>query len=301
MQRIMMWLLIATLAMVPLGCFKAEMKVVVKPDGSGTITETMGILQQTIEMMKSRAESMKEMGREEEEETEGEEAEEKELSFEEEFESQEKAKAEVKTKEFGEDVKLVSFNKETQGNMVCFTAVYSFEDINKVKAKLSTESPMKGKPAEEKVEQKPVTFSFKQLPDKTAELIVNMPSPIKPKEEGEAETEEAEAEEGVDMEDPQVQQMMQMFKGMRFSFVLVCGGEIIETNATWQGNNQITLLDMDWEELLGSVENIKKMKALQRKYPQPPESPGEIAKILEAEGIEGIKFEVNKKVKVKFK
>ena len=137
MKKLIIGVLITlTLAIIG-GCFKAETEVVINPDGSGTITETVGLSTQVIEMMKSAiTEMFNPEGKEIEKTEESKEEPEENL-----LDDQRREKAIKKAEEMGEGVKFVSFGKKKDGDMICYTTVYYFEDINKVKLGFSSELP----------------------------------------------------------------------------------------------------------------------------------------------------------------
>lgn len=295
MNRIFMWLLVTVLAIGFVGCVEVDTEVVVKPDGTGTITVVTGMSGQMVELMKSM---MMGMGMEEvEEEGEAKPS----------FEETQKAEYAKKAKDFGEGVKLTDFSQETKNGKVYSKAVYTFEDINNIKIASNTGMNQQG--ADSKAKE--FTFRFKQLEDNTAELIVTIPRDESVAEEGEEaeeaeeeteETEEQEEAEESAEENKQMEAMMkQMLGDMKISFTLVCGSEILKTNATWKEKNKIILMEINFGSLLNDEANMKKLVNLQKKQAQSTKDPAAMAQILKEAGIEGIKVELNEELTIEFK
>ena len=95
-----------------------------------------------------------------------------------------------------------------------------------------------------------------------------------------------------EMEQAQVEMMKNMFRGMRFAIKIVCNGEITDTNATHVDGSTVTLLDIDFEKLMGNTETLKELNA---KKPEGIEEAKEILK-----DIEGIKLEFEREVAIQF-
>lgn len=311
MNKLFMWLLMAVSAIGFAGCIEVETEVMVNPDGTGTITVVTGMSSQMVDMMKGM---MSGMG--------GEEGEEEEAPS---FEETQRAEYAKNAQQFGEDVELTDFSTETKEGKMYFTAVYSFKDINKIKLASSAGIPEQGAAGEEEPQQ--FTFKFNKLEDKSV-LSVTVPrneslvekgcqgceggceecsKPCEGCEKGckgckKGETEEAEEAEEDDAETKQMEAMMkQMLGDMKISMRLVCGSEIIKTNATWREDNKITLLEMDFGSLLKDDTCMKKLTEIQKKYPEPPKDPAAMAQIMKDAGIEGLKIELNKLVEIEFK
>jgi len=234
------------------------------------------------------------------------------------FEETQKAEYAKKAEDFGEGVKLTDFSQETKNGKVYSKAVYTFEDINKIKLASNTGMNQQGVEIEEASKAKEFTFQFEQFKDNTAELIVTIPrdeSVAEEVEEEEEETEEAEeeteeteeeekAEESEESaeENEQMETMIkQMLGDMKVSFTLICGSNIIKTNATWKENNKITLMEIDFGSLLDDEANMKKLTNLQKKNTQPPKDPTAMAQMLKEAGIEGVKVELNEELTIEFK
>jgi len=262
------WLgLIAVLSIVLLGgCIKVETTVKLNRDGSGQIEEKMGLPKEMVNMAKS----MPDQGNTPK-------------PF-----SKKQFANDAKLR--GEGVKLVSF-KETEGDrMTDFEVVYAFDDINKVIID-QNQGNVVSSPGDEGTQSKeePVRFEFTAADDSST-LKILLPK----SDEGDF-TKKPPKQEDVsdDTEEAGLEMMKTMFKGMHFAINVVLNGDIVETNATNVEGNTITLVDMDFDKLMDDNDTLKKLNAMQ------PESMEEAKTILE--DIDGLKFEFEEVVTVKFK
>jgi hypothetical protein len=247
------------------GCISVETTIKLNRDGSGQIIEKIGMGKETVNMLSS-------MG--------GEGQGEKPFS---------KAEFEKDATKLGKGVKFVSVKESEDERMKYFEVVYAFEDINKVSidqnqgnAVPSPESPKK---------EEPVRFEFKAEEDSST-LKIRMPEPDED-EFSKSESEEMETPPGMEgMEEAGLEMMKMMFKGMHFAITVVCNGEIVDTNATNVDGNTITLIDMDFDKMLGNPETLKELNAMK------PEGIEEVKELLK--DVEGLKFEMQEEVRVEF-
>jgi hypothetical protein len=84
-----------------------------------------------------------------------------------------------------------------------------------------------------------------------------------------------------------------MFDGMRISVNVNVNGNITETNASFLEGTNLTLMDIDFANLLKNEDMVKKLES------RKPESIEEFREI--TKDIDGIKIEFNDEVKVKFR
>lgn len=248
------------------GCIGVETTVELNRDGSGRLIEKIGLAKEIVNM----ARSMSEEGHGPK-------------PF-----SKEQFAADAKVR--GKGVKLVSV-KEIQGErMTHFEIVYAFDDINKVRID-ENQGNVVSSPGDQDVPNKeePIRFNFTKgddsstlkimLPKSDEDDFKKRPSDQKDMPAG---TEEA----GVEM-------MKTIFKGMHFAVKVVCNGEILETNATNVDGNTITLVDLDFDKFMDNTDTLKTLNAMQ------PEGIEEVKQVLK--DIEGLKFEFEEEVTVKFK
>jgi hypothetical protein len=268
-MKTLRYLLVAALGVFGLtGCLQDEKIVKLKPDGSGTIEETVTMSKETVAMM----EGMAGMG--------GEAKKDAKKPYE-----PDEAKLKAAAEKMGTGVTFVSAKPVDTEKGKGFVAVYAFKDINTVKLgqdpgeMMADAGPMK---AEAKQEQ-PVTFKFaKGTP---AELKIYMPEP-----KGKDPKAPAPAEGKEDMQ--QMEMMKQFFKDMKMTMAVEVVGTIKETNAEYKNGSRVTLVEMDFNKLLADPEKFKK---LAKENPQTLQESKALLK-----GVEGIKMETTPEVKIKF-
>lgn len=268
------------------GCIQDNLMLNIKPDGSGTIEETVLMGNAFIEMMQGLTKGAGETGAEDKGKADVAKPKSDDSVI---TEMMDKAKANAK--DFGEGVKFVSAKPAKTQTASGYTAIYSFDDISKVTL---SQNPGKKSPGESKKEDAEaakndtIKFAFKKGP--VSRLSVTMPPPKteekKDKKDGAGKKEEAE--------DPNALEMMKsMFKDMRVSIVLNMMGDVVSTNATYRTGKQITLIDMDFGKLINDMPLLKKINQAQ------PQSVEEIKTMVK--GIEGLKLEFNNPVTIDFK
>jgi hypothetical protein len=251
------------------GCLQMEQVVKLKPDGSGTVEETVVISKAGIAAMeqmigafagdkkKDGAGAMPDL-------------------FDE-------PKLKAAASKMGDGVTFVSANKIDNEQGKGFTAIYAFTDVNKLKLDQNPGEALpdagKGKPPGSS-KKEPITFHFdKGSPN---QVTLKMPTPeFKPKKEQPA-----------GMEDMAMQMMQQMFKDMHVSIAVEVEGTITETNAEYRDGSRVTLMDMDFNKVIA---NPEKFKALAKANPQSLQEAKTLLK-----GLDGVKIETSPEVNIKF-
>ncbi|MBP1750255.1 MAG: hypothetical protein H6Q52_2794 [Deltaproteobacteria bacterium] len=266
------------------GCIQDNTVINVKPDGGGTIEETVLMGNSFIDMMQGLTKSMSEAG-----EQDAAASKEKPKSDDSVItEMMEKAK--TNAKEFGAGVKFVSAKPAKTETASGYTATYSFDDISKVTL---NQNPGKKTPGESKKENADaeaakndtIKFAFKKGP--VARLSVTMPPP-------KTDDKKDESVQKDQTDDPRTIEMLKsMFKDMKVSIVLNMVGDIVSTNATYRTDKKITLIDMDFGKLVNDMALLKKINQAQ------PQSVEEVKAMVK--GMEGLKLEFVSPVTVDFK
>ena len=212
--------LLAVLAMQLLtGCFQASVTVHVKPDGSGTVDQTITMSDATIEQFKAMAGGGKpgQKGPHEIDE----------------------AKLKEQAAKMGEGVTFVSAKPIKADGKQGFTATFAFADISKVQV---AQTPSMGDAGGGKED---IGFQFAKGSPST--LTIKMP-PAKKNEAGGA----------PDQENDQMMTMMkEMLKDMRISFAVDVQGAIQQTNASHRDGQKITLLDMEFAKVMADPAKFK--------------------------------------------
>jgi hypothetical protein len=260
------------------GCFQIDKNVQVKPDGSGTITETVTMGSAMITQMKAMAAGFGDAAGADGAKAKG-------------FELFDEAKLKAEAAKMGEGVTFVSAKKKTEKDREGFTAIYAFTDINKLK--LSTNPPdMAGGDGSVKINAKgdsePVTFAFAK--GKTAELTVTTPA-MKPAAAKSKEEAAADASQEA-MSEAMMPMMQQMFKDMRMKMTVEVVGKITATNAANKEGSKVTLLDVDFNKILADPAKMKAMAKI--KDPNSAEAKAFL------KTIPGMKVETANPVKISF-
>lgn len=261
------------------GCFSVHTTLKVKPDGSGTIEESMSISKAALEMIKSFDEN-NDKGKKKDPEI----FTEKDL----------RKKAQV----YGKGVKFVSFepfkNNEAEG----VRAIYSFDDINNVSLATNNEAvpsaiakgQKEGKPAQK---NEAITFRFKKGDPAVLTIIIPRCESEKKKPASPEDIEKSKQKLSPEEEKRQLEMMKMFFKGFAFSVVIEPEGEIVETNADFRDGSKITLIDFNFDNILNDMDKLKQFESSK------PETMSEIKAIMK--DVPGLKFDTNSHVQVKFK
>ncbi|MFB3055739.1 MAG: hypothetical protein ACE1ZQ_01085, partial [Ignavibacteriaceae bacterium] len=130
-------------------------------------------------------------------------------------------------------------------------------------------------------------FSFNFVPGDIAELIIDRPD-LSSKNQDEEISVETDSE-NQELDD----NLIKMMDGMTMTISLEFNGEIVETNASFVDGSKVTMLDIDFSEILKNKESLELFKK------NPPDNLDEMKAIVE--NIPGMKVEFQKPVIVKFK
>lgn len=254
------------------GCLQVETTLNVKKDGSGTINEKVLFSKTFVTMIKEFAQSFDDSAS----------ADTEEFSF---FKEDE-IKADAK--DYGENVVYVSHKLISENNWEGYEAVYSFDDISKVKIEPDPGSKVDiGTESSEDASDEEYYF-FKFVKGPTSELIIN-----RPEMETSIETEEeVETEESEQNNEEMGEEFLAMMKGMKISVGILVDGQIVNTNATYVQGSKVTLFEMDLGEMMKNKEAFKEFKSKE------PKNIDELKEYLEK--FKGMKIETEKPVSVKF-
>lgn len=300
-------------------CFDASTKITVRPDGSGTIEETVIVSRGAIEQMREMiGEVAREFGGTQESiETPG-------------LNLFDESKLRTDATKLGDGVEYQSgqriINEQGEG----YRAVYVFADINRLRI---NQNPSEKIPSAGtiKLPTQPKEFvTFELTRGSPNRLIVHFP---RRQQLDSIETEktqstdshqggievlddnsvdinfDSKSENSVDISfgnkpkpasdrltadlDPQVMAMVQgLFENMRMSLVLQFQGTITETNATHLEGSCVTLFEMDFGALL---ENPEKLAGL---YQKQPSSLEDIKRLVS--GLPGLRVDMNDELYVEF-
>jgi hypothetical protein len=249
------------------GCLKVNSNVIINKDGSGILEEQVLMSDMVISMMNEFMSSFQDS-----------------TSAPEEFKLFKEDELKAKASEYGEGMKYVSGEEIKIDGWQGYKAIYSFEDLNKIKMDTDPNTKIEN-PQDDGQETE--YFSFKFIPGDIAELIIDRPALSSEKKDEkisvETETENQELDDN----------FIKMMDGMTMTISLEFNGEIVETNASYVDDSKVTMLDIDFSELLKNKESLELFKK------NPPDNLDEMKTIVE--NIPGMKVEFQKPVIVKFK
>ena len=258
------------------GCFQVERVVTVKPDGSGTVEETMLLSKKALAAMTSA------FGNGQQQQTQQQQTDDFDLVKEDDLK---KAAAGM-----GEGVRYLKSSKISDEKFVGYRVVYAFNDINKL---LVDKGPpkMEGQPGVVDA-SKAAQFSF--TPGSPATLVIK--GGMGEHKVAAPETEEAPPAPAGEPNPQDMAMLKEMFDGMRFAMSVVVDGNIIKTNATHREGNRIILADVDFSKILSMPEkDLARLKDLNLKD-------GDMdAAMAVLREFPGMKVDLNDEVRVTFK
>jgi len=260
------------------GCFNISTVVNVKKDGSGTVEQSVLFRKDFLEQMKGFGQSFG--GKTEEKDSD--------------VYDIEKLKKEAA--DYGENVRYVSSKKIEKDNMVGYRVVYAFDNIDKLSLNENPGADIMSSGKNDEQKQDNIKFRFKK--GGASELTINFPildNTDDSKTAEDSQTEENSDEEtlGDGMNDAAAAMIKQMYAGMKMSLKIKLDGKIVKTNASNVDGNTITLVEMNFDEILKDPTQLKKLQNAN------PENQKEMKKILK--NAKGIKVETQDQVKIKFK
>ena len=252
------------------GCIKVDTKVKVNKDGSGIIEETVLMSSAVTEMMSQFMSSFQDS-----------------TGTPEEFSLFKEDELKDKASELGENVKYVSGEKIKQDGWEGYKAIYSFDDLNTIRMEPDPDEKVStGMEGEENKEEEYYTFKF--IPGDIAEVIIDRPDI-----EADIDTEEETKEESESGNEGMNEQFIKMMDGMKISISIELQGDIVETNASYVNGSEVTLLGIDFSELLKNKESLEKLKK------HPPKNLDDMNDLVK--NVPGMKLEMKKPITIKFK
>lgn len=257
------------------GCLQVNTTVNLNKDGSGTIEETVIMKDAVINMVKEFAASFDSTNSEE-------------------FEMFKEDELISKAKNYGDGVKYLSGEKVKVKGYQGFKAVYSFSDINKIKINPSPENkvPFGDDLGEDETATMDDLLKFDFNKGNPSTLVINFPKHEEDKSEAEETNEESTEFEDSTFTEETEQKMIEMFDGMKINVSFNFNNSIKETDASFVDGNKITLLEVDFSEVIKHKDVLEK---LQNSKPETMEQFKEVIGDLP-----GIKVEFKEKVTIKF-
>jgi hypothetical protein len=251
------------------GCLEVNTTIHLNKDGSGTLEESVLMSSQVVQMISAFATSFDSTA-----------ADTNKFSL---FREDELI---TDTAKYGSGIKYVSGKEIKENGREGYNVVYSFKNINDLKINQNPNSKLdlEGVEFQEDTANEFLHFDF--TPGEPALLTIKLPS-IKDQEvSNESPSQDTlSSTEGMD-------ELLKLMKDMRIALILDINGNITQTNASYVKGSQVTLFDINFNELLDNPEKLKMFKQ------QNPKNLEEIKKIVE--NLPGVKVEINNVVNISF-
>ncbi len=252
------------------GCIQSTTVINVKSDGSGTIEQVTAMSAQAIAQMGA----LSSMGGD------------KEKGGAKGLDMFSTAKMKSAAPAFGTGVTFVSSTPFKNATGEGVKAIYSFTDVTKlrIEQKPGGLDSAPGMTVDSK-EKEELLFKFAKGANGNSVVTILFPEPKfdQAKNKAKEEAEDPNAAAGIEM-------MKQFMKGMRINIALRVDGRIVKTNSKYVDGSQVTLLDIDFDQLIANPAILKKL--------------GEPKSIEEAKvmlrGVPGIKVNLEKAVTIEF-
>jgi hypothetical protein len=185
--------------------------------------------------------------------------------------------------QLGEGVRFVSSQKIVQPGFEGVKALYEFDDIRKIRMQVSPSDD----PSQSAGTNEPITFDFQDAKDGVAHLSIHIPSDS-------AKVDVSTGQDSASTPTPEeIEQMSAIFGGLRISAKLVTEGPIIKTNSPYQEGSTVTLLEMDFDQLLSDLDKFTEVVSMGQ--------PRDLAELTHRlRGIPGIKINPTDTVTIDF-
>jgi hypothetical protein len=206
-------------------------------NGSGTIVDTVTLGEQARSMLEAMSEMDKSTP------------------------AEKKAKAEAKLKErataMGPGVSLVSYQASVKGGAEKIT--YAFTDVNKIRIDSSPDPSENDSKSEAK---QPLTFRLEKKGGSNVLTVMGAgPKPHPKKDTASPDSKEA-AEAAAKMQAGAMAMMKTMMKGLRMTTLVEVGGKLVKTSSPYVQGSTVTLLDVDFDQLVADEASFKKLNEL---------------------------------------
>jgi hypothetical protein len=255
------------------GCLQVETTLNVSKDGSGTINEKVLFSKTFANMLKEFAKSFNDST----------------STGTEEFSIFKDDEIKSGAKDFGENVEYVSHELISNDDWEGYKAVYSFDDITKVKIAPDPDSKVGIGDEEMGTTPEEDFYYFKFVKGDVPELIIDRPE-IKLTDQTEENQDTVQSEQN---DEEMGEEFLNMMKGMSISVAVVVDGKIVNSNASYVDGSKVTLFEMNFGEMMKNKEAFKEFKNKE------PKNIDEMKQYLEK--FPGMKIEIEKPVSVKFK
>jgi len=270
-MKISRWITIAfATAVLFNGCIQIETTLFINKDGSGTINERVVMSKAFVNMLKEFALSFQDS------------------TSKEEFTLFKDDEIIDDAKNYGADVNYVSHNFISDENWEGYTAIYSFNDVSKIKISPDPDDKVEVGMGDEETGQAKEFYYFSFIQGDIAELIIDRPEIEKDKGESEG----IEQDETEEINDEIGDEFLEMMDGMSIKIKVGVDGNIVNTNASYVDGSEVTLFQMDFSEMMKDKDNFKEFTNKE------PKNLDEMKEFLEK--FPSMKIEIEKPIKIKF-
>jgi hypothetical protein len=191
-------------------------------------------------------------------------------------------------KNFGADVNYVSHELIDNEKWEGYTAIYSFNDVSKIKLTPDPDDKVEVGMGEEEAGQTKDYYYFSFSEGDISELIIDRPE----FEMNENELENGDQDQTNGDNDQLGDEFLEMMEGMSIKVKVGVEGNIVKTNASYVDGSEITLLQMDFSEMMKNKDNFKEFTNKQ---------PGNVEEMKEfLEKFPSMKLEIEKPVTINF-
>jgi hypothetical protein len=267
------------------GCVTSDTLVKLNPDGSGTVVQktlmSTEVISQLTAMMQGFAQQMT-----------GNQQPQQEPKMPELFNEKD---ARSRALKMGEGVTFVSSRKIKQEGMEGQEATYAFSDVTKLKLSEKPETPsVPGLKTNSSGGGGETTFRFSRLPNGHSVLTAVFGKRTSKKASSE-ETEASSPQSSKSTKTPtaeQLEQVKKFFAGFRIGMAVEVQGTLVNTNSVHREGEKVTLLEMDFSELLSNETLMQQAAAIKG---QNLEEAKELLK-----GLKGFKINLDPEVMIEF-
>lgn len=284
MARLCMVVVSLLLVGVTSGCVTSDTLIKLNRDGSGIV------IQKTLmssEMVSQLAYMMQEIGKQ----VTGNEPAERQAK-EPEFFSEKDARA--RAAKMGVGVRFVSSRKIASAGMEGQEATYTFRDVTQLRLSQKPEAPsIDGPQPNSAATASEATFRFSKLPNGHSRLAAVLASPGSRSQR--TTPKDLEVTPSGALKSPtaeQLEQAKKLFAGLRISMAVEVQGRIVKTNSVYQEGAKVTLLEMDFSELLSNDAMLQQVAAIKG---QNLEEAKELLK-----GLRGFKINLDPEIQIEF-
>ena len=281
MARICSLAILATLFGATSGCITSDTLIKVNPDGSGVVVQKTLMSTEMISQLTAMMQGMSQQ-------LTGTEGTQKDPKIPELFSEKD---ARSKAAKMGEGVSFVSSHKIKVESMEGLETTYAFTDITKLKLSEKPETPSMPGLRASPGNGEETTFKFSLLPNGHSVLTAVFPQHTakksaseRPSEQSDKPTQSPTAE--------QLEQAKKLFAGFRIAMAVEVQGNLVKTNSVYQEGSKVTLLEMDFSELLSNETLMQQAAAIKG---QNLEEAKELLK-----GLKGFKINLDQEVMIEF-